>query len=140
MLQIQVLSILCRVFVHFCERQMETAGIPWIQAVINKRNTFLLHTIPQNRDLVCLHIRTVYKCPCTFFISRDSVTGFSIIGFFMNQVPPKPQSTPLGPFRIFSKILGDIRSLRCTTGVVVTSAIQINLHSENIFKIFNTFE
>ncbi len=33
---------------------------------------------------------------------------------------PKPLSTSLGPFRIFSKILRDIRSSRCTTGVVDT--------------------
>jgi hypothetical protein len=30
-------------------------------------------------------------------------------------------SIPLGPFRIFSKIRGDIRSSMCTTGVVDTS-------------------
>jgi hypothetical protein len=35
---------------------------------------------------------------------------------FMNQFPPKPQSTPLGQFRIFSKIRGDIRKSRCTNG------------------------
>jgi hypothetical protein len=28
----------------------------------------------------------------------------------MNQFPPKPRSIPLGPFGIFSKICGDIRS------------------------------
>jgi hypothetical protein len=34
----------------------------------------------------------------------------------MNQFPPQTQSIPLGPFRIFSKIRGDIRKSRCTTG------------------------
>jgi hypothetical protein len=37
--------------------------------------------------------------------------------FFYESVSPQPQSVPLGPFRIFSKIRGDIRKSRCTTGV-----------------------
>ncbi len=37
-------------------------------------------------------------------VSRD----FLLLVFFMGQFPPQPQSTPLGPFRIFSKIRGDI--------------------------------
>ncbi len=32
-------------------------------------------------------------------------------------VSHKPLSIPLGPFKKFSKICGDIRSSRCTTGV-----------------------
>jgi hypothetical protein len=36
---------------------------------------------------------------------------------FHESVSPQPQSIPLGPFRIFSKILGDIRKSRCTTGI-----------------------
>jgi hypothetical protein len=35
----------------------------------------------------------------------------------MNQFPPSPRSIPLGTFRIFSKIRGDIRKSRCTTGI-----------------------
>jgi hypothetical protein len=35
----------------------------------------------------------------------------------MNQFPPQPQSIPLGPFRIFSKIRGDIPKSRCTIGI-----------------------
>jgi hypothetical protein len=42
-------------------------------------------------------------------------------GFFHESVSPKPLSTPLGPFRIFSKIRGDIRSSRLTTGISDTS-------------------
>jgi hypothetical protein len=38
-------------------------------------------------------------------------------GFFDESVSPQPQSIPLGPFRIFSKIRGDIRESRCTTGI-----------------------
>ncbi len=37
--------------------------------------------------------------------------------FFYESVSPQPQSIPLGPFRFFSKIRGDIRKSRCTTGV-----------------------
>jgi hypothetical protein len=37
--------------------------------------------------------------------------------FFYESVSPQPQSIPLGPFRIFSKIRGVIRKSRCTTGV-----------------------
>jgi hypothetical protein len=36
--------------------------------------------------------------------------------FFYESVSPRPLSIPLGPFRIFSKIRGDIRKCRCTTG------------------------
>jgi hypothetical protein len=46
-------------------------------------------------------------------VSRD----FLLLVFFTNQFPPLPQSIPLGPFQIFSKIRGDIRKSRCTTGI-----------------------
>ncbi len=48
---------------------------------------------------------------------RDSVTRFFASGFFHESVSPKPLSIPLGSFRIFSKIRGDIRSSRLTTGI-----------------------
>jgi hypothetical protein len=48
---------------------------------------------------------------------RDSVTRFFASGFFHVSVFPQPQSIPLGPFEIFSKIRGDIRKSRCTTGI-----------------------
>jgi hypothetical protein len=38
-------------------------------------------------------------------------------GFFDESVSPQPQSIALGLFRIFSKIRGDIRKSRCTTGI-----------------------
>jgi hypothetical protein len=38
-------------------------------------------------------------------VSRD----FFASGFFHESVSPEPQSIPLGPFRFFSKIRGDIR-------------------------------
>jgi len=40
--------------------------------------------------------------------------------FFHESFSPKPLRIPLGPFQIFSKICGDIRSSGCTTGVVDT--------------------
>jgi hypothetical protein len=48
-------------------------------------------------------------------VSRD----FLLLVFY-ESVSSQPQSIPLGPFRIFSKIRGDIRKSRCTTGVVDT--------------------
>jgi hypothetical protein len=48
-------------------------------------------------------------------VSRDfTFLVFSWISF------PKPLSTQLGSFQIFSKICGDIRSSRCTTSVADT--------------------
>jgi hypothetical protein len=44
-------------------------------------------------------------------VSRD----FLLLVFLMNQLPPSPRV--LGPFRIFSKICGDNRNSRCTTGI-----------------------
>jgi hypothetical protein len=51
---------------------------------------------------------------------KGSVTRFLTSGFFHESVSPKPLSIPLGSFRIFSKIRGDIRSSRFATGVVDT--------------------
>jgi hypothetical protein len=43
---------------------------------------------------------------------------FFASGFFLHEsVSPKPLIIPLGPFQIFSKIRGDIRSSRFATGV-----------------------
>jgi hypothetical protein len=46
-----------------------------------------------------------------------TVKGTVSRDFFHESVSPKPLSIPLGPFRIFSKIRGDIRSSRLTTGI-----------------------
>ena len=40
-----------------------------------------------------------------------------LLVFFHESVFPQPQSIPLRPFQIFSKIRGDIRKSRCTTGI-----------------------
>ncbi len=42
---------------------------------------------------------------------------FFASGFFDKSVSPQPQSIPWRPFRIFSKIRGDIRKSRHTTGI-----------------------
>ena len=46
-------------------------------------------------------------------VSRD----FLLQVFFHESPSPKPLIITLGTFRIFSKIIGDIRKSRCTTGV-----------------------
>jgi hypothetical protein len=46
-------------------------------------------------------------------IYRDSVNRFFASGFFHESVSPQPQSIPLGPFQMFSKICKS----RCTTGI-----------------------
>jgi hypothetical protein len=61
---------------------------------------------------------------------RDSVTRFFASGFFHQSVSPQPQSIPKGPFQIFSKIHGDIRSSRLTTGINNTGGKWKNLISE----------
>jgi hypothetical protein len=50
-------------------------------------------------------------------LERDSVTRFFASGFFHESVSPQPKSILLGPFQIFSKIRGNIRKSRCTTGI-----------------------
>ncbi len=68
-------------------------------------------------------------------VSRD----FLLLVLFMKQFPPQPQSIPLRPFWIFSKIRGAIRSSRFATGVVDTGGKPWKM--EKIFnqKSFNNF-
>ncbi len=76
----------------------------------------------------CWKLSDVWSISVVLSSARDSffpvscadscVTRFSILVFFHQSVSPQPQSILLGPFRIFSKIRGDIRSPRLTTGVV----------------------
>jgi hypothetical protein len=49
---------------------------------------------------------------------------FLLLVFFHESVSPKALSIPLGPFRIFSKIHGDIRSSRLATGINDTGGKQ----------------
>jgi hypothetical protein len=55
-----------------------------------------------------------------FFLKGTVPRDFRLLFFFHESVSPKPLSIPIEPFRIFSKIRGDIRSSRCTTGVADT--------------------
>ncbi len=73
------------------------------------------------------------KRPLYRSLKRDSVTRFFASGFFHPKVSPQPQSIPFGPFRIFSKIRGDIRRSRLTTGVVDTGG---KWKKSSIRKIF----
>jgi hypothetical protein len=45
--------------------------------------------------------------------------------FFHESFSPKPLKITLGSFRIFSKIRGDIRKSRCTTGIRDTGGKQL---------------
>ncbi len=66
-------------------------------------------------------------------VSRDL---FLLLVFFMNQFPPQPQSIPLGLIRVYSKIRGDIRSTRLTTGVVDTGGKRKRSLIRKMFKNF----
>jgi hypothetical protein len=68
-------------------------------------------------------------------VSRD----FFSSGFFHESVSSQPQSIPLRLFQIFSKIHGDIRKSRCTTGINDTGgkiATVITKPSANFSTIF----
>jgi hypothetical protein len=54
---------------------------------------------------------------------------------FHESVSPQPQSIPLRPFQIFSKIRGNIRSSRFATGVNDTGGKWKNLKSEKFLII-----
>jgi hypothetical protein len=48
---------------------------------------------------------------------KGTVPWIFYFKFFHESVSPKPLSIPIGPFEIFLKICGNIRSSRCTTSV-----------------------
>jgi hypothetical protein len=50
-------------------------------------------------------------------LKGQSVTRFLASGFFHESVSPQRPSILFVPFRIFSKIRGDIRESRCTTSI-----------------------
>ena len=60
-------------------------------------------------------------------------------GFFLESVSPKPLIIPLGSFRIFSKIPGDIRSSRFATGVNDTGSKWKKSSIRKILIILVTF-
>ncbi len=55
-----------------------------------------------------------------FWPKWHSFAGYFCFWFFLESVSPKPLIIPLGPFRIFSKIRGEIRNSKFATGVVDT--------------------
>ncbi len=64
---------------------------------------------------------------------KGAVSQDFFFGIFHESVSPKPLIISIGPFLIFSKIHGDIRSSRCTTGVVDTGG---KWRKSSIRKIF----
>jgi hypothetical protein len=60
------------------------------------------------------------KTSCFVSLKGQCHEVFCFWFFCYESVTPQPQSIPLGPFQIFSKIRGDIRSSRLTTGVADT--------------------
>ncbi len=60
------------------------------------------------------------QCSKTGLVKGTVSRDFLASGFFHESVSPQPQSIPLGPFRMFSKIRGDISKSRCTTGINYT--------------------
>ncbi len=77
----------------------------------NAKVLTVLGSIPASPDTVESEGRQIKGT-----VSRD----YLLLVFFHESVSPQPQSILLGPFRIFSKIRGDIRSSMLTTGVVDT--------------------
>jgi hypothetical protein len=61
--------------------------------------------------------KTIAKKNVGLLLERDSIPRFFASGFLHESVSPKPQSIPLRPFQIFSKIRGDIRKSRFATGI-----------------------
>ncbi len=72
--------------------------------------------LERSLHILSVKIVCVHKKPASPL--GENATRFLTSGFFHESVSPKPLSIPKGPFRIFSKIHGDFRSSRCTTGVV----------------------
>ncbi len=71
---------------------------------------------------------------------RDSVTRFFASSFFHGSVSPQPHSIPLGLFRFFSKIRGNIRKSRCTTGIDDTGGKFANSVNDTGGKIWKQYE
>jgi hypothetical protein len=66
-------------------------------------------------------------------VSRD----FLLLVFFHESVFPQPQSNPLEPFRIFSKIRGYIHKSRFTTGINDTNLPPVS--ATPVAKFFTIF-
>jgi hypothetical protein len=75
-------------------------------------------------------LREAYLFKFLFLFKGTVPRGFRLLVFSNESVSTKHLSVPLRPFQIFSKIRGDIRGSRCTTGVVDTGGKWKNLQSE----------
>ncbi len=97
-----------------------------------------------NRFLLLLPLKLTKVEPQALFIIYLALKlkgtvprDFRLQSFFHESVSPKPLSIPLWPFRIFSKIRRDIRSSRCTTGVVdVANGKNLQSEKSEKFKLF----
>ncbi len=79
-----------------------------------------------------IFLHRLIAVPLKGTVSRD----FLLLVFFMNQFPP---SIPFTPFQIFSKIPGDIRVSRCTTGINDTGGKFVTSISDTGGKFFLHF-
>jgi hypothetical protein len=94
---------------------------------VSVRTTLILCMLLENMSLSPFPLFTYRMLSRYFETTLHSLKGqcheiFDFWFFFHASVSSKPLSLPLplGPFRIFSKICGDIHSSRCTTSVVDT--------------------
>jgi len=78
----------------------------------------LSYTAPS--ELRCIFWATPHRIWLMCAQLRETVSRDLSTSVFYDSVSLKPQSIPLGPFPIISKIRGDICSSRCTTCVVDT--------------------
>jgi hypothetical protein len=82
-------------------------------AAVTFLRSFDVHVVAGILWLLPLMLLQLLKSQLKGTVSRDFCFWF----FFHESVSPQPQSIPLRPFKIFSKIPGDIRESRCTTGI-----------------------
>jgi hypothetical protein len=75
-----------------------------------------------SRRAKSMQIRIHYPAP-RFFTLKVQCHEIFDFWLFHESVSPKPLGIPLWPYRFFSKICVDIRSSRCTTGVIDTGGV-----------------
>jgi hypothetical protein len=85
---------------------------PVLASFSSRSSTIVIYSVPIAQQLTGQAV-----VPWRLSLKRTVSRDFDFC-FFHESVSPKLLSIPLGPFRIFSKIRGDIRSSRFATGVV----------------------
>ncbi len=79
------------------------------------------------------------KCFCVCIVKKQCHEIVDFRFFLWISFPQAPEYT-IGPFQMFSKIRGDIRSSRCTTGVLDTGGKWKKSSTRKVLIIFwNTF-